>query len=70
MSARKNMLGEYKVGKTLGEGAFSKVKLAVHRSTGEKARSSHHSNTIGCHQSRQKRQGKSTRFIFKQRRRI
>jgi serine/threonine protein kinase len=29
-------LGDYKFGKTLGEGAFSKVKLAVHTPTGEK----------------------------------
>eukprot|EP00124_Ichthyophonus_hoferi_P005277 Ihof_evm1s725 gene=Ihof_evmTU1s725 len=30
------VLAEYKVGKTIGEGAFSKVKLGYHRSTHEK----------------------------------
>ena len=32
----RTVLGEYKVGKTLGEGSFSKVKLATHTATGEK----------------------------------
>ncbi|KAI8914661.1 kinase-like domain-containing protein, partial [Gorgonomyces haynaldii] len=31
-----NLLGEYNIQKTLGQGAFSKVKLAVHRETGAK----------------------------------
>ena len=35
MKAR-SVVGEYRIGKTLGEGAFSKVKLAVHNGTGEK----------------------------------
>jgi serine/threonine protein kinase len=30
------ILGDYKVGKTLGQGAFSKVKFAIHIPTGEK----------------------------------
>jgi serine/threonine protein kinase len=30
------VLGEFKIGKTLGEGAFSKVKSAIHIPTGEK----------------------------------
>lgn len=29
-------LGEYKIGKTIGMGAFSKVKLAIHNETGQK----------------------------------
>lgn len=30
------VLGDYKIGRTLGEGAFSKVKLAVHLPSQEK----------------------------------
>ena len=36
MLARKKLLGEYKIGRTIGEGAFSKVKLATHKVTGQK----------------------------------
>eukprot|EP00842_Homolaphlyctis_polyrhiza_P000635 jgi/Hompol1/1572/HPOL_005641-RA len=36
MLARKRLLGEYSLGKTIGQGAFSKVKIATHRETGEK----------------------------------
>ncbi|EGF83144.1 hypothetical protein BATDEDRAFT_8115, partial [Batrachochytrium dendrobatidis JAM81] len=36
MHARKKLLGEYSLGKTIGQGAFSKVKIAIHRETGEK----------------------------------
>jgi hypothetical protein len=38
MSIAKKVLAEYKVGKTVGEGAFSKVKLGIHKATGEKVR--------------------------------
>ena len=33
---KRKFLGEYIVGKTIGQGAFSKVKIASHRETGEK----------------------------------
>jgi carbon catabolite-derepressing protein kinase len=33
---KKVYIGNYKVGKTLGEGSFAKVKLAVHSMTGQK----------------------------------
>src|SRR5688572_13394321 len=36
MSSNKTILGDYKVGKTIGEGAFSKVKIATHTETGTK----------------------------------
>eukprot|EP01137_Pigoraptor_chileana_P023842 Opistho-2@90824 len=35
-SVMKKIAETYKIGKTIGEGAFSKVKVAVHRVTGEK----------------------------------
>eukprot|EP01136_Pigoraptor_vietnamica_P010156 Opistho-1_new@47449 len=35
-SVLKKIAETYKIGKTIGEGAFSKVKVAVHRVTGEK----------------------------------
>ena len=35
-SSRKQQVGEYIVGKTLGEGTFGKVKQGVHSLTGEK----------------------------------
>lgn len=35
MFPRSKYLGEYRIGKTIGEGAFSKVKLAEHRITKE-----------------------------------
>lgn len=38
MNARKKLLGDYHVGKTIGQGAFSKVKVGFHRETGEKVR--------------------------------
>jgi len=31
-----NQVGKYQVGKTIGEGTFGKVKLAVNTETGEK----------------------------------
>ncbi|KAH9277159.1 hypothetical protein BASA83_000019 [Batrachochytrium salamandrivorans] len=37
MHARRRLLGEYNLGRTIGQGAFSKVKIASHRETGEKA---------------------------------
>ncbi|KAJ3021187.1 Serine/threonine-protein kinase par-1 [Thoreauomyces humboldtii] len=36
MLARKRVLGDYQVGKTIGQGAFSKVKIGVHKETGQK----------------------------------
>ena len=33
-----NVIGDYRVGKLIGEGAFSKVKLGVHMETGQKVR--------------------------------
>ncbi|KND04169.1 CAMK/CAMKL protein kinase [Spizellomyces punctatus DAOM BR117] len=36
MLARKKVLGDYQVGKTIGQGAFSKVKLGFHKETGQK----------------------------------
>ncbi|KAI9105242.1 kinase-like domain-containing protein, partial [Phlyctochytrium arcticum] len=36
MLARKKVLGDYQVGKTIGQGAFSKVKLGYHKETGQK----------------------------------
>jgi serine/threonine protein kinase len=36
MTIAKRVLAEYKVGRTVGEGAFSKVKLGIHRITNEK----------------------------------
>ncbi len=36
MSAKTKLLGQYRLGKTVGQGAFAKVKLATHRDTGDK----------------------------------
>ncbi|KAJ3300186.1 hypothetical protein HDU76_006145, partial [Blyttiomyces sp. JEL0837] len=36
MLARKKLLGSYQLGKTIGQGAFSKVKLGIHIETGQK----------------------------------
>ncbi|TPX60237.1 hypothetical protein PhCBS80983_g01904 [Powellomyces hirtus] len=36
MLARKRVLGDYQVGKTIGQGAFSKVKIGVHKESGQK----------------------------------
>ncbi|KAJ3161812.1 Map microtubule affinity-regulating kinase [Geranomyces michiganensis] len=36
MLARKRVLGDYQVGKTIGQGAFSKVKIGVHKETNQK----------------------------------
>lgn len=33
---RRQIVGQYMIGKTIGEGTFGKVKLAVHIPTGEK----------------------------------
>jgi hypothetical protein len=33
---RSKLLGEYQLGKTIGQGAFSKVKLGYHRESGQK----------------------------------
>lgn len=35
---RRQIVGQYMIGKTIGEGTFGKVKLAVHIPTGEKVR--------------------------------
>jgi hypothetical protein len=37
----RTVLGDYRILKTLGQGAFSKVKLAVHVETGEKVATVH-----------------------------
>ncbi|KAJ3079343.1 Serine/threonine-protein kinase par-1 [Quaeritorhiza haematococci] len=36
MLSRKKILGDYHIGKTIGQGAFSKVKLGYHKETGQK----------------------------------
>ncbi|KAJ3167899.1 Serine/threonine-protein kinase par-1 [Geranomyces variabilis] len=36
MLARKKVLGDYQVGKTIGQGAFSKVKIGIHKETNQK----------------------------------
>lgn len=33
---RRQIVGQYMIGKTIGEGTFGKVKLAAHMPTGEK----------------------------------
>ncbi|KAI8849808.1 kinase-like domain-containing protein [Chytridium lagenaria] len=38
MLARKKFLGNYQILKTIGQGAFSKVKLGIHKETGQKVR--------------------------------
>lgn len=35
-SSKRQIVGQYMLGKTIGEGTFGKVKLAVHMPTGEK----------------------------------
>ena len=35
---KRQIVGQYMIGKTIGEGTFGKVKLAVHIPTGEKVR--------------------------------
>ena len=40
-------VGKYTLGKTLGEGTFGKVKLAVNTVTGEKVRRSGHVRVSG-----------------------
>lgn len=35
---KRQIVGQYMVGKTIGEGTFGKVKLAIHIPTGEKVR--------------------------------
>ena len=37
--SKRRMVGDYRVGKTIGQGAFSKVKLGYHKLTGEKVSS-------------------------------
>jgi hypothetical protein len=40
---KRQIVGQYMLGKTIGEGTFGKVKLGVHIPTGEKASiSTHH----------------------------
>lgn len=36
ISAKEKDIGDYTIGKTIGEGTFGKVKLGVHNMTGEK----------------------------------
>jgi hypothetical protein len=36
MESSKNQVGQFKLGKTLGQGTFGKVKLGTHIITGEK----------------------------------
>ena len=36
-NVERKLVGQYMLGKTIGEGTFGKVKLAVHIPTGEKA---------------------------------
>jgi serine/threonine protein kinase len=36
MESSKNQVGQFKLGKTLGQGTFGKVKLGTHVITGEK----------------------------------
>jgi hypothetical protein len=62
--AKRKLLGEYRIGRTIGEGAFSKVKVATHKLTNEKVRAGHkRSDHIGCDQDHQEggRQGKERR---------
>jgi serine/threonine protein kinase len=40
MQEKHKVVGQYMLGKTIGEGTFGKVKLAVHIPTGEKVSSS------------------------------
>jgi serine/threonine protein kinase len=35
-NSKRQIVGQYMLGKTIGEGTFGKVKLAVHMPTGEK----------------------------------
>ncbi len=37
-NSKRQIVGQYMLGKTIGEGTFGKVKLAVHMPTGEKVR--------------------------------
>lgn len=46
LSPTTTTLGEYKLGKTIGQGAFSKVKLAIHNETGQKVQRSHPSEML------------------------
>lgn len=51
MTIAKKVLSEYKVGRTVGEGAFSKVKLGIHKSTSEKVLRVAHAGRwteVGC----------------------
>ena len=36
LKSRSKILGEYQIGKTIGQGAFSKVKLGYHIESGQK----------------------------------
>lgn len=38
-AAQRKVIGHYMLGKTIGEGTFGKVKIAIHLPTGEKVRS-------------------------------
>lgn len=46
---RSKLLGEYQLGKTIGQGAFSKVKLGYHRETGQKVFSKIETHISGGH---------------------
>ena len=47
------MIGDYKIGKVIGEGAFSKVKLGVHNQTGKKVTTRSLVNSQGCDKNHQ-----------------
>ncbi len=38
LAEKRQIVGQYMLGKTIGEGTFGKVKLAAHMPTGEKVR--------------------------------
>lgn len=46
---KRQIVGQYMIGKTIGEGTFGKVKLAIHIPTGEKVCMCHVFYTIIQH---------------------